>query len=394
MRTLFKIQLSLLSLVLAVVVPVASYAAEGKIMLGQTPSTTFPIVIDEPGSYVLTSNLTVSTTFNCIEISADNVTLDLNGFALVGPGSGSAGSGIYVNDNNNITVMNGTVRDFMSTGIYFLSSKKNQLKDLKCTNNGQYGIYVENATVVNCIAEENGTDGIRAYYSTVKDCNSNNNSDDGFNVLSSTVLNCQGYYNGNRGIYSRRSTISNCTMTFSGTHGIEAYDSTIIHCTSYESRGLGTELGNGIYVTNSSVTNSTAIENIDHGINAENSTITNCVANDNNFGIVIRSNSTIANCTANGNNRDGIFVYDSTVTRCTANNNDGSGIYVHSRSRIEGNNVRSDEQSQSYGIYLWSIGRDNYVIKNTASDNSEDNFRDEGTNNYMPMTGDNRNYSF
>jgi hypothetical protein len=413
MRTLSKIQVIILVLGLIVAIPFASYAAEGKIMIGQTPSTTFPIVIDTPGSYVLTSNLQVSTNFNCIQISADNVTLDLNGFALTGPGTGSGGSGIYVNGYSNITIMNGTVKDFRSSGIYFLSSAKIQLKDLKCTNNGQRGIYVENATVVNCIAEENLTDGIRAYYSTVKDCTSNDNTEDGIDVLSSTVLNCQAYSNTGRGIYSRRSSLTNCTVTFSGDHGIEASDSTLSNCTSY---GNNAEAQYGIHLTDSIATGCAANENY-YGFYAENSSLNNCIANMNDdwgyrvdkatisncsatnngaTGFIIDSSSVITNSTANSNGYNGFSpVQYSVITNCTANSNSHYGIRVGSHNRIEGNNVNYNGHTgeSGYGIIAESACIQNYVIKNTCSDNYSGNFV-QGDFDVMPMTGDNANYSF
>ena len=392
METLSKIQVSIAVLVLILVIPAFSYAADGKIKIGQTPSTIFPIVIDTSGSYILTSNLQVSTTFNCIQIAADNVTLDLNGFALTGPGTGSAGHGIYVNGYNNITIMNGTVRDFMSTGIYFLSSTKIQLKDLKCTNNGQRGIYVENATVANCIAEENGNTGIRAYYSTVRDCTSNDNTEDGIDVLSSTVLNCQAYYNNNRGIYSRRSSLTNCTITFSGDHGIEASDSTITNCTSYGNNNPGSS---GINLTNSIATNCTANEN-SKGFYIMHSTLTNCAAKMNSHCGIEAWYSTITSCTANMNDYEGFDIWRTTITNCTAFGNYYIGINAGDNNRIEANNIRGNGLSSEYGfgIYLGAGARDNYVIKNTASDNYSGNFQDDGLDNYMPLTGDNANYGF
>ena len=389
MRTLSKIQAGIVVLAVVVTTPVVSYAADGKIKIGQTPSTTFPIVIDQSGSYVLTSNLQVSTNFNCIQISADNVTLDLNGFALVGPGSGSAGHGIYGGSSNNITVMNGTVRDFMGSGIYFLSdAHKIQLKDLKCTNNGQRGISVRYSTIVNCIAEDNGTDGILARYSTIRDCTSHNNTEDGIDVVYSTVLNCQIHSNDNRGIYSRQSTITSCTISGSGSHGIEAFDSTLNNCTSY---GHSTFATMGIYLTDS-IANSCAGNANSTGFRATNSILTNCTANMNdNDGFYYVQNSILTNCKANGNGGYGFRIEDfSIVTNCTANNNGHTGMNVQETSRIEGNNVRNNGGN---GIHLRSTGRDNYVIKNTASDHVI-NFNHGGTNNYMPLTGDNANHSF
>jgi hypothetical protein len=70
-------------------------------------SSGYPVTITEPGSFRLTGNLTTSNVdTTLISISADNVTIDLNGFSLIGPvtcsgspnvcsGSGS-GDGISV----------------------------------------------------------------------------------------------------------------------------------------------------------------------------------------------------------------------------------------------------------------------------------------------------------
>jgi hypothetical protein len=51
----------------------------------------FPVTISMPGSYVLSSNLTVDAFTTAIEIAASHVTLDLNGFAILGPVDCSGG---------------------------------------------------------------------------------------------------------------------------------------------------------------------------------------------------------------------------------------------------------------------------------------------------------------
>src|SRR5437660_10259917 len=51
---------------------------------GDTPG--FPVTISQPGSYRLSSNLTVpDANTTAILITSDNVTLDLNGFSIMGP---------------------------------------------------------------------------------------------------------------------------------------------------------------------------------------------------------------------------------------------------------------------------------------------------------------------
>ena len=80
-----------------------------------TAITSLPAVITAQGVYCLTGNLSTSmTTGDAIEIQANNVTLDLNGFKLggLGAGDGTETNGIYANQRKNITIKNGIVRGF------------------------------------------------------------------------------------------------------------------------------------------------------------------------------------------------------------------------------------------------------------------------------------------
>jgi hypothetical protein len=92
-------------------------AATGGVTPGDTPG--FPVTISQGGSYRLDSNLEVpdgNTT--AIEITVPNVTVDLNGFGILGPGI--AGSGVGINapfPSGNVSVRNGTVKGMGNTGI-------------------------------------------------------------------------------------------------------------------------------------------------------------------------------------------------------------------------------------------------------------------------------------
>jgi hypothetical protein len=71
-------------------------------------NVSFQFYINQPGSYYLTANVAVSGKSG-IGISANNVTLDLNGFSLQGGVSGLI-SGIYAyNTCSNITIHNGAI---------------------------------------------------------------------------------------------------------------------------------------------------------------------------------------------------------------------------------------------------------------------------------------------
>ena len=144
--------------------------ADGRYQIKQKDSTpfiygqltNFPIVIDQPGSYVLTSNITVSALdVNAIEIKTDNVTLDLNGHSILGHGGIGVGAGIYAHDRRNITVLNGVVRAFNCYGVY-LSGGSHQLRNMSVQSTDGYGIHVTGCNLTNCTSSANYIDGIYA----------------------------------------------------------------------------------------------------------------------------------------------------------------------------------------------------------------------------------------
>lgn len=367
MKSKSRMQLVLLTLLFVVAIPLSAYGADGQIKISQ--STGSPINITQPGSYVLTSNFVVTTsTTHGISIGADNVTLNLNGHAIIGPGKEIAGGdGIYAYEKHNIAVMNGTVRGFGVRGIY-ISGTNNQVKDIRAYSNGGNGIMVysstgsSSSTITNCTAHDNGDNGIFATYSTVTNCTANKNDSNGIYASYSTVTNCTADENDNDGIYALYSTITNCTA-YKNTEG-------------------------GIDTNYSTVTNSTASHNDSFGIRAYYSPITDCTAYLNGSHGISTYSCAITNCSANYNKADGICAVYSSVVNCMAYKNDSHGIYAYNRCRIEGNNLRNNG---AWGLYL--TGLSNYAIKNVASDNASGNFFATGTY-YMPTTGDNANYGF
>ena len=179
-----KIQLALWVLLFMAAFPFSAYGVDGQIKIAQTAGTSFPITINESGSYVLTSNLTVKTgNINAITINADNVTLDLNGHSIYGP---ETGVGIYASYRYNITIKNGVVRGFYK-GIYLYKGAGHRIEGIQASNNGHVGIYAYYSTITNCSANNNSGYGISPFHSTVTNCSFNNNSDDGIYAYYSTV---------------------------------------------------------------------------------------------------------------------------------------------------------------------------------------------------------------
>jgi hypothetical protein len=72
------------------------------------PGFAYPYAIDTSGSYYLTGNLTVSGG-NAINVNANGVTLDLNGFTISSTASSASGNGIFLNNVRDVTILNGHI---------------------------------------------------------------------------------------------------------------------------------------------------------------------------------------------------------------------------------------------------------------------------------------------
>lgn len=141
----------------------------------------FPYHITQSGSYKLSGNLVVASTnlapfsFGAIVIDADNVSLDLNGFSIIGPdtctaplssfpqpvsscadnlrGSNTDTAGIY-SSHDNVTVYNGSVRG-MGFGVELLGNGE-RVEGINTSQNVNGGIEIDNGIVRRCDASRNG----------------------------------------------------------------------------------------------------------------------------------------------------------------------------------------------------------------------------------------------
>jgi hypothetical protein len=160
----------------------------------------FPVTIASSGSYRLTGGLTnPSANVYAIQVTADNVAIDLNGFGIVGPvvcsGVGTAiactgvgtAAAIYALDRRHVSVRNGTVRGAGSDGLALGASCR--VEGVTVENNGRDGIVADDFCVISasssranaqrgfslgddvvishCASAENGSSGILAGGSSV-----------------------------------------------------------------------------------------------------------------------------------------------------------------------------------------------------------------------------------
>jgi len=140
-----------LAVLAMVLIPASAFAVDGVVLISQASVIAaggFPYMITQPGSYRLSGNLTVAAGAPGIQIATDNVTLDLNGFAIIGNGVSTAGAhGIVagtdlpVQGYHDIAVRNGSIQGMGADGIHLLGDNI-LVEDVRVRNNVLSGIVV------------------------------------------------------------------------------------------------------------------------------------------------------------------------------------------------------------------------------------------------------------
>lgn len=309
------------------VLPINQDCAEG---IGCFPGDLagLPVTITVPGSYRLTSDLEGVVNVSGIEITVDDVTLDLSGFAVVG--TGTSGIGILVNGDN-AEVQNGTVRNWGLEGVFANAADNSLFERLRVSDNGSFGIVAgAGSTVSHVVARGNGNDGILlGQHGVVSHSTAQNNTGEGIEVgAGGSVIDSAASRNGEIGI-----------------RGISSAH--IARNNSFDNQGDGIAAGNG-----STVRGNTSTGNDGDGIDAEAA----CLVEGN---------------TVRLNGLDGIVVGVDTVVR--GNMVDAhlgeAGISVPagvSDTRIDGNHVTDN----TTGISVQGPG--NLIIRNSAAGNTTD----------------------
>jgi hypothetical protein len=259
-------------------------ALAGNVTPGDTAG--FPVTITRSGSYRLSGNLTVPDAgTSAIVITVDNVTVDLNGFSIIGPtvctgspltcsptGSGD-GVGVYTASLTGITVVNGMVRGMGNYGVNI--GAHSRVENVQAVYNGLIGISISGGTVSNCTADLNGMLGIYLSYGTASDSTANVNGGTGIGVGDGTVINSAAVANAVEGISVGRGTVSNSATNGNGGHGIFVDHGTVSASTA------NTNGRNGIYVNRGTVSTNAVNLNRGNGIEVNRGTVSNNMADRN-----------------------------------------------------------------------------------------------------------------
>jgi hypothetical protein len=126
-----------------------------------TKITSLPYTISTPGFYYLSSNLTSSS--SGINIKSSNVTVDLMGFKITGPGGLGYGISIYKDTASleNVEIRNGTINGFY-TGIWSFATEKCRIINMRVFGNYMEGIYLNDSghMIKGCTSSDNNSVGI------------------------------------------------------------------------------------------------------------------------------------------------------------------------------------------------------------------------------------------
>jgi hypothetical protein len=170
----------------------------------RTPISSAPFTIAKSGSYYLTTNVTVSSG-NAIQIEANNVWLDLNGFTISSTASSAGGVAVYIGPTfvvTNVTIMNGFISSGVtnsSSGVYngsgfshgvYASGFDVTVKNVSvygCLDNGIF-LGFDSSVVESCTVQTAGNYGIAAQSvsdSTAQGCGN-------AAIVADTANNCYG----------------------------------------------------------------------------------------------------------------------------------------------------------------------------------------------------------
>lgn len=214
-------------------------------------------LIDKPGSYYLSDNIFVPPGRSGVVIAADNVTLNLNGFAILGEKGSEHGVTVGLRDDGsegvfkNLEIINGAICGVGKDGVrlsgaidpFDVLSTASRVADLRIADVGGIGVNLDfssHCAVENVLVEQAVQGGISAgSYARVRDCTTNNCFGLGIGAGSgSRIEDCVSNLNQNAGgIAASTSVIEGCVTNFNSGYGVNAPNGLVRGCVSANNTG-------------------------------------------------------------------------------------------------------------------------------------------------------------
>jgi hypothetical protein len=229
----------------------------------------FPITIDTPGSYRLTGNVDVTSTFGqniaAVRVDADDVDLDLNGFEIRGGvtctigtaplsvtcdgSNGANAGGILSFPHEGLRIRNGTLRGMQSNAIN--AGANLVVEDVKIFDTTSIAISTSGIAgglrLSNCFIDRAGLDGVSGHDAVVKGCVVKHAGRFGLNLVDGVVEGNTVAENVSAGVQSNRIVLINNVLHSNGGSGAEVGSgSTVIGNSAYDNGGDGIQLDSGL----------------------------------------------------------------------------------------------------------------------------------------------------
>jgi parallel beta-helix repeat protein len=324
--------------------------------------------ITQPGSYYLTGNVSVTFGKRGIEIAGDDITIDLQGFAVRGIQQGTLegiAAVITTTPRRNVSVGNGVVTTVGGTGVDLYAAESAIIHDMRIDNTGGDGVVagfagvIERVTVAECAG-----DGFNASSGTVlRDCHARRNGIHGFVGLM-TASGCSATENGAAG-FNGAGAFENCVAISNDLDGFFVNaPSSLNGCTAILNNSDGFVASNDVSVA----MNCIASKNGDSGFYYANNgawTATNCAANDNVAqGFWGNIGGRLVQCTAADNGSHGFYMRGGAVIDSHSRTNGGDGVRVFSTNPVTVADC-TVESNSGHGVIITSDA-DNSVVRGNA----------------------------
>ncbi len=119
--------------------------------------------ISQPGSYYLTDNIIGAAGKHGVKITTSDVTLDLNGYALLGVENSLDGVHVSAAGAQRITIRNGSVVGWFEDGVDLSLASRCVVVDVRAESNAHNGLKLGNGSMVaGCSVSGNFSDGLVA----------------------------------------------------------------------------------------------------------------------------------------------------------------------------------------------------------------------------------------
>jgi parallel beta-helix repeat protein len=379
------------------------------------PIGTLPFTINGAGVYYLTANLKGVSGKDGITISADNVTIDLNGFSLTGASDTLAAikvSGAF----QRLAIRNGSIVGW-KTGIAAGAAGRCQFSGLVISGQASNGLEGGSSTTITaCEVSETGGDGFNVgISSSVKESSAVVNAKNGIvlgmsgvvsrcNVISNSaagiVLSHFGIVENSRALFNRGVGVAglngcrftDCTFGQNSAGGVSVVDQgQMNNCAAVNNIGIGIQSGNAAQLENCKASGNTGagfsagLDCSAHGLAA---------SNNGGDGVSTGEAAHLSDCKATGNGGVGLNVKaDSTVQNCSALRNRSDGIRVTDECTVAGNNSSSNfNVRDAAGIH--ATGTDNCIKDNNVVSNDRGLAADSEGNTFIRNTISNNTIDF